>query len=51
MKLFLWFIIQMIKVIKKYMKNFVPKAMSFVDDDDFLFKYAKINGLENGFNV
>ena len=38
-------------IVKKYMKNFVPKAMSFVDDDDFLFKYAKINGLENGFNV
>ena len=33
-------------IVKKYMKNFVPKAMSFVDDDDFLFKYAKINGLD-----
>ena len=33
-------------IVKKYIKNFVPKAMAVVDDDDFLFKYAKINGLD-----
>lgn len=34
-------------IVKKYMRNFVPKAMAVIDDDDFLFKFAKLNGLSN----
>lgn len=37
-------------IVNKYMQNFVPKAMASVDDDDFLFKYAKLNGLNNDGN-
>lgn len=34
-------------IVKKYMRNFVPKSMAAVDNDDFLFRFAKLNGLDN----
>jgi len=34
-------------IVQKYTQNFIPKAMVEVDDDDFLFKFAKLNGLNN----
>ncbi len=34
-------------IVKKYTQNFIPKSMTSIDDDDFLFRYAKLNGLNN----
>lgn len=34
-------------IVNKYTQNFIPKAMVSVDDDDFLFRFAKLNGLSN----
>lgn len=34
-------------IVQKYTQNFIPKAMVAIDDDDFLFRFAKLNGLNN----
>ena len=34
-------------IVNKYKQNFIPKAMASVDDDEFLFRFAKLNGLNS----
>ncbi len=34
-------------IVQKYNQNFIPKSLARFDDDDFLFRFAKLNGLTN----
>ena len=34
-------------IVQKYSQIFIPKALARIDDDDFLFRFAKLNGLTN----
>ena len=34
-------------IVQKYTQNFIPRSMARVDDDGFLFRFAKLNGLNN----